>query len=106
MNAKLVYFSLLLLVSAIVIILYQVSSDSDIFKSEPELIAQALYQDNCAKCHGDDGEGAATFPDIRNQSYDLDKVKILIRHGAGEMPAFPKIKEPDLSYLAKYVSEF
>lgn len=105
MNAKLVYFLLLLSVSAIVIILYQVSSKSNIFKSEPELIARALYQDNCVKCHGDEGEGAATFPDIRKKAYDLDKVKILISHGAGEMPAFPKIKEPDLSYLAKYVGE-
>jgi len=105
MNTRLLYFLILLFVSAIVIIAYQSFSGSDIFKSEPELIASSLYTKNCATCHGSDGEGAATFPDIRKTAFSPDQLKQLINHGAGEMPAFPDIQDPDLSYLVKYVIE-
>jgi cytochrome c len=105
MNIKVAYFLLLLFASAVVIIMYQFYSGSDIFKSEPDLIAQELYRSNCAKCHGSVGEGVAAFPDIRKITFSQDQIKNLINHGAGEMPAFPNIKDPDLSYLVKYVIE-
>jgi cytochrome c553 len=103
MNIKIVYLLALLLISGIAITSYLLTSDSDIFKSEPELIARGLYLNKCATCHGQEGEGAATFPDIRRTSYSEDQIKNLLRHGAGEMPAFPEISEPELSYLVKFV---
>ena len=103
MNTRLVYFLFLLFISALVIIGYQIFSGSDIFKSEPELTGRAVYQNHCANCHGASGGGAATFPDIRETAYSEDQIRHLIQHGRGEMPAFPDIKEPDLSYLVKYV---
>ena len=103
MNTRLLYFLFLLFISALVIIGYQFLSGSDIFMSESEMSGRALYQKNCANCHGPSGGGAATFPDIRETAYSDDQIRHLIQHGQGEMPAFPNIQEPDLSYLVKYV---
>jgi hypothetical protein len=59
-----------------------------------------IYQENCARCHGINGEGDVS---LRGGKYSVDDIKQIIRDGSDLMPAFTNIKEPFLSELAKYV---
>ena len=36
--------------------------------AEPTAEGQKLYDENCAACHGSDGQGGKGFPDLRNLS--------------------------------------
>ncbi|WP_109484642.1 c-type cytochrome [Occallatibacter savannae] len=67
---------------------------------------EALYQSQCAMCHGMDRAGSPpTFPSLVNISGRLpnDKVVSTIQHGIGRMPSFPDIKGEHLESLLTYL---
>ena len=67
---------------------------------------EALYQSQCAMCHGVDRAGSPpAFPSLVNVANRLpnDKVVSTIQHGAGRMPSFPDIEGDHLEALLAYL---
>ena len=108
MNKKILFFAAILVFSGLIIMSYLSSAGTDfytIFSDDLSSASAALYRDNCAKCHGTEGEGVASSPDIRSTKRTKQEIKQLIAHGAGEMPAFPKFTEMELGQLITYILE-
>lgn len=108
MNKKILFFAAILIFSGLIIMSYLSSAGTDfytIFSDDLLSASAALYQDNCAKCHGEEGEGVASYPVIRNTKRTKQELKQLIGHGAGEMPAFPNFTEAELDQLIDYLHE-
>jgi quinoprotein glucose dehydrogenase len=74
-----------------------------------EIAASALYQNNCASCHGADKKGNAdgSYPSLIGVSskYDLAQAERLIKTGRGMMPSFSHLPPNELRAVAKYVLE-
>ena len=66
----------------------------------------STYQENCLRCHGKKGQGYDIKPELQNISYSIEEIKNIVRAGLDEMPAFPTIKDPVLTELAEYISDF
>ena len=65
MNKNFVFLGLILVLSGFIIVLYLSSSGKDfytIFSDDRSSAGAALYQANCAKCHGSEGEGGCCIP--------------------------------------------
>ena len=65
-----------------------------------------LYQDNCALCHQESGQGnPPTFPALSGNDRLEDSVRIVrnIYQGEGTMPPFPDLGVEDVSALVNYV---
>jgi cytochrome c oxidase cbb3-type subunit III len=82
-------------------------------------IGKAAFGTNCGPCHGQGGQGAATFPNLNDDQWiwggTLDQIHQTIQHGIrnesadsrqGPMPAFGKdgiIPKADIPVIAAYV---
>lgn len=67
---------------------------------------EAIYQQQCAICHGINRTGAPpTFPSLVDVVQRLGKAKIIdqIRHGTGRMPAFPNLDDAKIAALLDYL---
>ena len=67
---------------------------------------EALYQSQCAMCHGVDRAGSPpAFPSLVNVTNRLPNEKVVstIQHGAGRMPSFPNIQGEHLESLLTYL---
>lgn len=62
-----------------------------------------LFVQNCAVCHGREGEGTLQAKGLRGRSLDPEYVKRIIQAGNTVMPRFHFIQEPALSEIADYV---
>lgn len=62
-----------------------------------------LYQQNCAVCHGRQGEGTLQAKGLRGRQMDTAYVKRIVQTGNTVMPRFHFIQEPALSEIADYV---
>ena len=68
---------------------------------------EALYQKQCAACHGIDRAGAPpTFPSLIgvDQRLTAEKITGAIHNGGGRMPSFPNIQGTDLESLLHFLS--
>ena len=68
--------------------------------------AEALYQSQCAMCHGVDRAGSPpAFPTLVDIGKRMPTEKILntIHHGVGRMPSFPNIQGEPLDGLVAYL---
>ena len=63
-----------------------------------------VYKANCARCHGDNGQGFGDKPSIQDTGYTADEIKEIVKGGLDEMPSFSNIAEPTLTQLSEYVS--
>jgi quinoprotein glucose dehydrogenase len=74
-----------------------------------EIAASALYQNNCASCHGADKKGNAdgSYPSLIGVSskYNLKQAEHLIKTGRGMMPSFSHLTAGELTAIATYVLE-
>jgi len=79
--------------------------------------AKALFEKDCAKCHGKDGRaksihgrivGARNLTDEEWQAKITDdQIKEAIKTGPGKMPSFEKkLSEDQINALAAYVRQF
>ena len=67
----------------------------------------ALYQTNCAVCHGQNG-GGGTGPRLagNNRAVDEANVRNIIRYGRGAMPGYGAVlSDEELNTLVQYVTE-
>ena len=72
---------------------------------------KALFQAQCAKCHGDDGKGISSIPDIPDlstakwQSSRTDKeITEAINNGIGIMPGFQEtLSAAEIRAVVKHV---
>jgi cbb3-type cytochrome c oxidase subunit III len=67
----------------------------------------ARFEQTCAVCHGDDGEGTDRAPALINNRHlrgasEAD-IANLIRNGRGNMPAFSFLPEAQIEELAYFV---
>jgi cytochrome c551 len=80
---------------------------------------EMMYRQNCANCHGVEGEGLKNlYPPLANNSHldDLESVVCVIKHGASgilevngktydqAMPANPKIYDLDIAQLVTFLN--
>jgi alcohol dehydrogenase (cytochrome c) len=65
---------------------------------------RAAFESRCARCHGADGSGGDTGPDIRDRQASLGDKQLarLFREGSGGMPAI-EITETDLAPLTRFL---
>jgi len=83
------------------------------FDSSPAPDAAALFNNQCAKCHGRDGRaktarGRQTHTrDITNSEWQNDvsdeRIFNSISRGKGKMPAFKKLSDAEIDSLVSYV---
>lgn len=71
--------------------------DSD----DPVEVAEAIYEESCLSCHGDNMEGAAGPPIA---GHDTDAVLTAIEEGPGSMPA-DLVSGEEAELVADYVSQ-
>lgn len=79
----------------------------------PDLVSQGgeLYQQNCAACHGKNGEGIIPGARVLNDQEFMAGMSALdlmgsIRNGIGEMPPFAQFSDDDLIALTAYIRSF
>lgn len=64
-----------------------------------------IYADNCESCHGADGTGGGTYPDL-TAGIESNEVVEVVTNGEGDMPAFGEsLSEQDILDVAAYVDE-
>ncbi len=81
--------------------------------TEEELAGQStgqrLYNLNCVMCHGGERKGSPSsgFPSLVEIQDRMDKEKMrnIIEHGQGKMPAFKNFSKKEMDALIAYVSE-
>jgi mono/diheme cytochrome c family protein len=70
---------------------------------EPEVDGAALFADNCASCHGNDG-GGGVGPNLQDLD-DAGTVADTVTDGRGGMPSFEGRLEPEeIEAVADYVT--
>jgi mono/diheme cytochrome c family protein len=84
--------------------------ERSVFHEVPAQVrGRALFDLHCATCHGPSGEGSYLSPAVRPPAIagrSPQVVKVQVRRGLGEMPAFSPaiLPDADLADLAGYVS--
>ncbi len=113
-----VFFVVLLGLAMILIVFYRIETDP--FKkfqsAQPKTEAHQhnqdvktaimLYKNNCTNCHGSFGEGMSGNPRLRGTKLSVEQIKEIIKNGKNNMPAFPDIKEPQITKLAELITFF
>lgn len=61
-----------------------------------------LYLRNCAVCHGDDLKGTPPLDGVGTK-HNAAALATIIRQGAGRMPAFPNLQQPEVAALVEYL---
>ena len=79
---------------------------SSLAENETGDSGRQIYLRNCAVCHGDDLTGAPPqMPSLVNIGLKRGREELLalIRQGAGRMPAFPNLRQPEVTALVQYL---
>jgi quinoprotein glucose dehydrogenase len=79
---------------------------SNLVKNEAVKSARQLYLQNCANCHGDTMTGSPPqLPKLVNMGPKWDEAAIfrITRQGAGRMPGFPNLSDPEIKAVAQYI---
>ncbi|SMC83132.1 cytochrome-c oxidase, cbb3-type subunit III [Primorskyibacter flagellatus] len=100
------------------------SAEFDALQSDDALMALAmpaasrLFADNCAACHGTNGEGGPGFPALTDNAWlwsgDPEEIALTLHHGINtedpdtryaEMPAFDWMDRSERASLAQFVAD-
>jgi cytochrome c551 len=66
---------------------------------------EALFQQNCARCHGAQGRGGAgPAPKLAGTAMDAASIKTVILNGKGRMPKI-QVSDTDAQSIADYVTK-
>lgn len=105
MNKGVLFFFSIIIIAAGIIAFYQVQRRTAVSEPEPDDLGQQLYMKNCARCHGNKGQGFAMNPPLQNSQLSREEIIAIMIDGSGEMPSFKKLTEQELSLLASLVLE-
>ena len=98
----------LIAIVLLVVVIWQVktiSGSASLKGKETGLMeGRLVFKSQCARCHGDTGQGFGERPDIRQSGLSEIKIREIIQNGLDEMPSFPNISEPALNQLVAYVN--
>ena len=66
---------------------------------------EMVYQLNCATCHGANRKGQAQYPGLINVNKKLSKEQVedRVKHGKGQMPAFPNLSDSQVRSIVSYL---
>lgn len=64
-------------------------------------LGKTLYSDNCARCHGANAEGGEEWS---RPIAGMQNIADVVKNGRGEMPAFPRVTDNQLSALALFLA--
>ena len=65
-----------------------------------EAIGKVVYDDNCARCHGDKAQGTPIWPPtITNKT----AISTIVKNGKGSMPAFTTLTTSQIASVEKYL---
>jgi quinoprotein glucose dehydrogenase len=69
------------------------------------LPGQAIYQNQCQQCHGENREGADTVPTLVTLAGRLDAAAIaaVVTNGRGQMPANPRLGPEEMDQLVAFL---
>ncbi len=73
----------------------------------PATAGQSIYQNRCSICHGTDRAGSPpSFPSLVGVGQRLSDAQITttLHQGKGRMPAFPDLKDDDVTALIRYLT--
>jgi quinoprotein glucose dehydrogenase len=73
----------------------------------PTTAGQSIYQNRCSICHGIDRAGSPpSFPSLVDVGQRLSDAQIAntLHQGKGRMPAFPDLKDDDITALIRYLT--
>ena len=75
----------------------------------PDTFGQELYEQTCAVCHGENGEGTLGRPAIGADSEAVtrtdDQLRGVMLVGPGAMPSFRRLSDEQIDSLVTYVRE-
>lgn len=98
---------LMLLIAVLIIAVFTVILENRKNDKKIEIVSagngKELFLQNCAVCHGRDGEGTVQAKGLRRRQLDTAYVKRIIQTGNTVMPRFHFIHDPALSEIADYV---
>ncbi len=65
----------------------------------------ALYQQHCAACHGEAGQGTATGSGLSNLSTRFGTVTLtdIVLRGTGTMPGTPSLSDEEAAAIVSYL---
>jgi len=70
----------------------------------PELKGAAIYNQNCAGCHGVDRLGKPPeIPALTELSMSQDDMRNIVVKGKGNMPAFPQLEETEIADIVTFL---
>jgi cytochrome c6 len=97
--------AVLLVVSAI----FMAAAGRQVSAFEKQTSGKAIYQKNCARCHGADGKGQGELgksldtPDLTQARPSTGRIVGIVKSGEGSMPAFgKKLTAKQISAVANY----
>lgn len=70
-------------------------------------LGQAIFEQQCARCHGADRHGQDVNPSLINlkDRLGVEDISALIKNGRGAMAPLPHITEPQIQAIAAYLLE-
>ena len=100
------WFPFILLVLLIIILSFFLIFSEYRDDYEPTTTDSAqIYNEACARCHGEDGKGSGLlYPDLVEESFSDEDVIRILKTGKLFMPAFPQIPDSVLKNLANYMT--
>ena len=80
---------------------------SSLFPSATISHGEAFFLNECARCHGDRGEGnpEKDVPRLRNKLYEFEEVKNVMIYPEGIMPEFDDVEDSIIVQIVEYINE-
>jgi len=65
---------------------------------------EAVFDANCASCHGVGGTGGSSGPDLTAESEEAGEIEEIVRNGEGDMPAYEgTLDDQEIADVVAYV---
>lgn len=70
-------------------------------------VSKSLYTDNCARCHGENGDAMImNASNLRGSVLSKEEMASVIRDGRKAMPAYKMLSDEEINGLAEYLQTF
>ncbi|MFP4560035.1 MAG: c-type cytochrome [Thiohalorhabdus sp.] len=80
--------------------------DQEAYDPEAGTDASTMFEEGCAHCHGQEGQGKFGFLlSLEDTQLAEEGIADMIANGTGIMPAFPELEEDQRRDLARYVTD-